>query len=167
MQSSYQDIIRRLPHVIAAVLTFYLSSCISPDQQFKNSTHPKAAELRTKRDGFLSTAYANGVWVRILELDGKTTSGDFKGVPEPYLLSPGAHLLAITIIGSWSTYVDGFVKITVKPGNKYVLRGKHVGSVFVLEIVNTTSGQEIVEESFRVIQQNRPTPMYVPVVVPS
>ncbi len=167
MQSNYQDLIRRLSHVIAAVLTITLSSCISPNDQFKNTTHPKPAELRSKRDGVLATAYANGVWVKILEIDGKTTAGDFVGVPEPYLLSPGAHILAITIIGSWSTYVDGFVKISVKPENKYVLRGKHVGSVFVLEVVNTTSGQEVVEESFRVVQQNRRTSMYIPVVVSS
>jgi hypothetical protein len=151
---------------LLAVVSSLLSSCISSSDQFKNTTHPNPAEIRTQKSSALSTAYGNGVRVTICDIDGKTTFGNFKAVSEPFLVSPGKHELAVSIVSIRSSS-DGFHVHDFKAGQKYLIRGKQVGAIFVLEIVNTTSGEDKIESQIRTFGQQTPSPVFIPIVVSS
>jgi hypothetical protein len=154
-------------NAVAFLCLVALSSCISPADQFKNTTDPRPVELRSKSSTYLQTTFSSGTYLFINDIDGKTTAGDFRGVPEPYMLSPGKHLIGVSLSGAMSSWVGGFLVMDFKAGNKYTLRGRRIGQVFVIEVVNTTSGNEVIEKSIRTMGTYRPTPIYTPIVVPS
>jgi hypothetical protein len=138
-----------------------LVSCVSPSEQFLNSAAPNRAELRTKSDNLLSSAYGRGVILMVLDIDGKTVMG----VRPPYLLSPGNHTLAVRASGSYYAEAQDFLSFTFKPNSKYVLRGRNLGGVMHIQLVNTTGTQEIVEDTRRILAHRAAGPIYVPIMV--
>ncbi len=153
--------------VTSSILLMTLSSCVSPSEQFHNAAVANPAQLRTKNNNLFSAAYGSGVIVNVLEIDGKTTAGNMVAVPQPYLLSPGSHEVAVRLGGSYYSEAAGFFKIDVRAGNSYVLRGKNLNSVFTMEVVNTTGGAEKIEQVIKIIGHANQPPMMIPIVVNS